>query len=808
VIFRRPGYKLRTKIIAWSFVPTAIILLLVALTNYFAYQQVTQEVVLSRDKELVRLAASEVSASFEEYIDRLYTLARMPKISQGNAQAQQEAIFDFKNQLVLFDGGVYILDNLGKVVAGQPEKPELIGQDWSDRSFFQSMVRGPSLFFSNALSEGPADEKVITIAAPILGDNEEFRGVVAGMFYLDVSAVSPFYGTLIKLRIGRDGTAFLLDANNQVIFSSDADQIGKSFPAQPVLSEANLGQVGAVRTRNPENRDVVAGFSPVPRTPWTLIVEQDWAELVRSSQGYRQFLIILLVLGVLVPTVVVMFGVRRITGPISEFTAAAQRIASGDFSTPIKVRTGDELENLAIQFNHMAQQLHESYETLELRVALRTQELTALNSLAAVVSQSLDLNQILPDALEKTLEVMGMEAGAVFRLDEETETLLLVAQKNLSDELIQLSENLPLDLSIVREVTELHRPISRYISDYAPGPVKTILIKDGWTTVVSIPLMAQEKVLGAINALSQTKVQLSPEKLAVPASIGQQIGVAMDNARLFNQTLEYARQMEAARQAAEEARYAAEKANSAKSDFLANVSHELRTPLVSIFGFARIVQRRLRERIIPLLPQNDLKSARVVEQVEDNLQIILTEGQRLTALINNLLDLEKIESGKMEWHMQSINLGDVIESALAATASLIDESRRELSVDIPEHLPPVYGEKDKLIQVMINLISNAIKFSQKGKIGVQARQVNAEIIVSVSDEGVGISPTDQERVFEKFIQVGDTLTGKPMGTGLGLAICREILEHHGGRIWVESNLGKGSTFSFSLPVYIGEYVSI
>jgi signal transduction histidine kinase len=297
--------------------------------------------------------------------------------------------------------------------------------------------------------------------------------------------------------------------------------------------------------------------------------------------------------------------------------------------------------------------------------------------------------------------------------------------------------------------------------------------------VVSIPLVAQEKVLGAINVTSREIVPPSEESLAVPAAIGQQIGVAIDNARLYAQSVEYARQMELARQAADAA-------NASKSVFLANVSHELRTPLVSILGFARIVQKRLDERLFPIITKQDDKTHKAMAQVDDNLEIILTEGQRLTTLINNLLDLEKIEAGKMEWHFQPVSIGDTIRHAAAATAALFEGKSLSLVLDIPSGLPMVKGDPDKLLQVVINLISNAVKFSPQGMVLIGAIRLDGEVIVRVADQGIGIAPQDQEYLFEKFTQVGDALTGKPRGTGLGLAISKEIVEHHAGRIWVES----------------------
>ena len=244
----------------------------------------------------------------------------------------------------------------------------------------------------------------------------------------------------------------------------------------------------------------------------------------------------------------------------------------------------------------------------------------------------------------------------------------------------------------------------------------------------------------------------------------------------------------------------AEAASEAKSVFLSNVSHELRTPLTSVLGFAKIIKKRLEERVFPLVPANDSKVQHTIAQVSENLGVVVLEAERLTALINNVLDLAKIEAGKVEWNMTTVAVPEIIARATAATASLFEPNGLLFSQQIAPNLPEIVGDQDKLIQVVINLISNAVKFTENGSVSCRAERKDSEIVISVSDTGIGISAEDQPKVFEKFTQVGDTLTDKPKGTGLGLTICKEIVEHHSGRIWVESEIGKGSTFSFALPV--------
>lgn len=251
----------------------------------------------------------------------------------------------------------------------------------------------------------------------------------------------------------------------------------------------------------------------------------------------------------------------------------------------------------------------------------------------------------------------------------------------------------------------------------------------------------------------------------------------------------------------EEAWKHAESANTAKSMFLANVSHELRTPLTSILGFTRVIQRRLLRTVIPNVRSEDPKVAAAVRQVSENIDIILTEGARLTTLINNLLDLEKIEAGEMSWNIAPVQPADLLAQAGNATSSLHEAKGLRFELDLPSDLPAVTGDRDRIVQVLINLISNAVKFTPHGTIRGEARRIGADLVeIAVTDTGVGVAPEEQAAVFEKFRQVGDTLTDKPAGTGLGLAICKEIVEHLGGTIRVESEPGKGSRFSFTLPV--------
>jgi hypothetical protein len=224
-----------------------------------------------------------------------------------------------------------------------------------------------------------------------------------------------------------------------------------------------------------------------------------------------------------------------------------------------------------------------------------------------------------------------------------------------------------------------------------------------------------------------------------------------------------------------------------KDDFISTVSHELRTPLTSIRALSEILHDN---------PELDR------EQRVRFLGIVIKESERLTRLINQVLDLARLEAGKGEWHPVAIDVVQVVDEAVAATSRLFAEKRIAVEIDVEPELPRVNGDRDRLIQVMLNLLSNAVKFSPEatGRVHLALYREGDEVRIDVADNGIGIAPVHHESVFEKFQQVGDTMTEKPAGSGLGLAICRQIVGHFGGRLWVASQPGAGAIFSFTLPL--------
>ncbi|MEB3161289.1 MAG: GAF domain-containing protein, partial [Synechocystis sp.] len=240
-----------------------------------------------------------------------------------------------------------------------------------------------------------------------------------------------------------------------------------------------------------------------------------------------------------------------------------------------------------------------------------------------------------------------------------------------------------------------------------------------------------------------------------------------------------------------------------KTDFLATVSHELRTPLTSILGFASVIQDKLNGLIFPQVVATDPKVVKGMDRVQRNLGIIESEADRLTALINDVLDIAKMEAGEMVWTYQPCRLAPILHRAIATLKPQAQSKNIALTLEIEANLPLFSGDENRILQVVLNLLSNAIKFTDTGRIITQAQREQGHLKITIIDSGPGIRPEDQHKIFEPFQQGGDVLTSKPQGTGLGLPICQQIIEHHGGTINVTSTLGQGSTFYFTLPIDFG-----
>jgi len=298
------------------------------------------------------------------------------------------------------------------------------------------------------------------------------------------------------------------------------------------------------------------------------------------------------------------------------------------------------------------------------------------------------------------------------------------------------------------------------------------VLEAGFRASLIVPLLGAEGPLGALVLRRRQPGEFAQAVVSLMQSFADQSAIALENARLFEEIAQKSRELETASQH--------------KSQFVANMSHELRTPLAAILGYAELMQEGF--------------YGTPSEKSMDALTRVRSNGKHLLGLINTVLDIAKIESGQFSLSLAEYAVENVVETVRAATESLAEAKKLALKTDVAKKLPVGLGDEQRLTQVLLNLVGNAIKFTDTGEVHIAATAVNGNFTVSVTDTGPGIPEEHRSRIFDQFHQVDSSNTKAKGGTGLGLAISKQIVEMHGGRIWVESTLGQGATFQMQVPI--------
>jgi signal transduction histidine kinase/DNA-binding response OmpR family regulator len=407
----------------------------------------------------------------------------------------------------------------------------------------------------------------------------------------------------------------------------------------------------------------------------------------------------------------------------------------------------------------------------------RAQQLEIAAEVSRLATSTLETGTLLSRAVNLLRERFGFYHTSVFLLDEQGKNAVVREATGTAG--VQMKENKHSlavgSRSIIGQVTETGKAYAALDTLKDPNFRPYPALPDT-RAELGIPLRIGDRILGALDIQSNTANSFTPADIAVLQSLSDQVAVALDNARSY----------EVEREALKELR----ELDRLKTQFLANMSHELRTPLNSIIGFSRVILKGI-DGPITDLQQQDLTA-------------IHNAGQHLLGLINDILDVSRIDAGKMELAFEEVDLRSLIQSVSSTALGLLKDKPIRLSQYIPDDLPLARADPIRTRQVLLNLISNATKFTEAGSIVIEAKaQISPdnfpEILISVSDTGTGIPAEHIPKLFEPFSQVDSSPTRRTGGTGLGLSICKRLIEMHGGRIWVDSILGKGSTFYFTLP---------
>ena len=404
-------------------------------------------------------------------------------------------------------------------------------------------------------------------------------------------------------------------------------------------------------------------------------------------------------------------------------------------------------------------------------------ELRALGEVSQAINSTLDLETVLSTIVAKAVQLSTTDGGAIYVFDEERREFQLRATHGTDEAMIAAirEQGIRTDERIIARATAQRAPVQ--ISDLAKepsSPIVNIVVHAGYRAVLVVPLLRPGEIVGTLVVRRKQPGEFPKSTVELLETFADQSVLAIQNARLFREIEEKGRELEIA--------------SKHKSQFLANMSHELRTPLNAILGYSELM-------LDSIYGEPSDKMRTVLERLQNN-------GRHLLGLINDVLDLSKIEAGQLTLSLNDYSLRDVVHGVISAVEPLAAEKRLDFKAEVASDLPAGHGDERRLSQVLLNLVGNAIKFTDKGEVAIRASLTNGAFTVAVCDTGPGIALADQAKIFEEFQQADSSITRTKGGTGLGLSIAKRIIEMHGGRIWVESEPGKGSTFYFTLPVRV------
>jgi len=771
-LFRRRGIFSKFVI---SFVGLVVLVLLVngALETWFMYNETTQ-ILAKAQSEKATTTANRID-QFLSDIERQISWAT--RASSTTVEQRRSDYAQLLQQVPAIDSLIY-LDGAGKEQLRLTRSQFVIGSgvDYSDDPKFKETQDKP-VWLSPVHFDG--FDPFIAIAMAHSG-----RNAGSTVAEINLKFLSDYVD---QSQTGADIDAFILGPEGRVLAHSD---IGHNHLGADL---ANLPQVKSMMKPRPEpvtlgqdpaGHAVLTGSAAIPRMNWYVFFEQPLSKALQPVYGLLYRTGWLLAIAIMLAVLAGMLLARQLVTPIRALQVGARQLEASDFGHRINVKTADEIEELADHFNRMADQLQGSYSRLEQKVADRTRdlaqsnsELKALEEIGRAVASSLDINAVLATIVTQAVKFSRADAGAIYSYDASQDIFELAEAHELDQSFLDKvrGTRITLDESALGRSAKQRGPIS--IPDLSKSPnfsLKEFVLSAGFNSVLIVPLFAQDEILGALVLQRRETGDFPASTVDLMQTFANQSVLAMKNARLFREVDQKGRELAIA--------------SEHKSQFVANMSHELRTPLNAVLGYSEL----LADGLYGDIPQ---KALDVLERIQAN-------GKHLLSLINDVLDISKIEAGQLTLALDDYSVEAIVQSVVAATGSLAQAKGLDVKTSVPNDLPMGRGDERRLTQVLLNLVSNAIKFTDAGGVEVRVQAVNGEFNILVCDTGPGIAPKDQATIFEQFQQIDNTSTRKKGGTGLGLSISRQLVGMHGGRIDLDSTVGVGSTFSIVVPVRV------
>jgi signal transduction histidine kinase len=755
-----------------SFVGLIVLLLVLngGLETWFMYRDTTDLLIKAQSEK-----AETTARRIEQFVAEIERQISWATRASSTTLEQRRADYALLLQQVPAIDRVVQLDGAGKEQLRLTRKELVLGSeiDYSGNPrFTQTQTR--SVWLSPVYFDGL--DPFMTIAMAHSGRNAGSTVAEVNLKFLS-SFIDPD-------QIGKDTEAYVVGPAGRLLADSNPDRrLGTDMSHLPqvaamVSPAADAPEFG----KDADGRSVLTAAASIPRMQWYVFFEQPLSTALQPVYSLLFRTAWLLALGVLLAVLSGVLMAKHMVVPIRALQVGAQQLEASDLGHRIDVHTGDEIEDLANHFNRMADQLQGSYSALEQKVAERTRdlarsvsELKALEEIGRAVASSLDTRSVLATIVTRAVELTQADAGAIYSYDAsrdafelaETYALEPTFQDGVRTARVGLNE------SVLGLAAKQREPICVPDLSRAPNyPLRDLTLAAGFHSVLVVPLLGQDEILGALVLQRRAAGDFPASAVGLMRTFADQSALALNNARLFREVDQKGRELLIA--------------NEHKSQFFANMSHELRTPLNGILGFAEL----LADGLYGGLPD---KALEILERIQK-------DGKHLLGLINDVLDISKIEAGQLTLALQDYSMQGVVETVVASTGSLARAKGIEVRANVSPTLPLGFGDERRLTQVLLNIVGNAIKFTDTGAVEVSAKAMDNQFIVAVQDSGPGIPEADRARIFEDFQQVDNSITRQKGGTGLGLAIARRLVDGHGGHIDLQSTMGVGSTFTIFLPI--------
>jgi signal transduction histidine kinase len=763
-----------------------------AISIYFSYKE-TRDALVALQREKAIAAAARIE-NFVREIEHQIGWTALPQIAEGanplelrrfdyvklgrQVQAITESIYIAPNGCVQVLESRLAMSTMGDCLENLSKDPRFTVAR-TGKTYF-----GPVYFRKET-------EPYIAIA---MRAGREGAGVTAVEVNLKF-----IWEVVQQIKVGKKGHAYVIDKEGHLVAHPDISLVlqktnlaalpqVKGALAAPGAAGEEIKDVGEGRDRS--GGKVLTAHARIESLEWTVFIEQPIAEAYAPLYAPLIRIGILLLLGLVLSLLASLALARYMVRPINALREGAAAIGAGNLDQKIDVRTGDELQDLAEQFNSMASKLGESYAGLERKVEERTVQLkealeyqSASSGILGIIASSVKDTQPVFDAIAKAAAgaIQNARVQVFLARDGQLHHVGGTGLTEAQSERLHALYPAPLAQTSYAGKSILEKRIV-HVPDVEADPDRSELsnaIREttGLKAVLVVPMIREGEAIGCITSSFTEPGAFSEKQIALLKSFSDQAVIAIQNAQLFREIQEKGAQLEIA--------------NRHKSEFLANMSHELRTPLNAIIGFSEV----LGEKYFGELNEKQL----------DYVKDIHSSGKHLLSLINDILDLSKIEAGRMELDVSEFDMPSALQNAMTLVRERAQRHGIKLDLQTDPALGQFYADERKFKQIMLNLLSNAVKFTPEGgTVGVTARPNGSTVEIAVADSGVGIAAADQEAIFEEFKQVGSDYTKKAEGTGLGLALTRRFIELHGGAIRVASAPGKGSTFTFTLPIRHGK----